>query len=53
MFRKRLLSLSTAARNQYKTLTFHDQINCETINYADVRLQIADFFLFLRDSVKK
>lgn len=53
MFRKRLLSLSSVVRNQYKIFTLHDQSNSKTINYADVRQKIIDLFLFLRDSLRR
>lgn len=53
IFRKHLLSLSSVIREQYKTFRSHDQSNCKTINYADIRHQISQFLLFLRDSIKR
>lgn len=53
IFRKHLLSLSSVIRDQYKTFRSHDQSNCKTINYADIRHQISEFLLFLRDNIKR
>lgn len=53
MFRKHLLSLSSIVRDQSKTFRYQDPSNCKTVNYADIRQQIVEFLLFLRDSVKR
>lgn len=52
-FRKHLLSLSSITRDQYKTFKSHDLSNCKTTNYEDIRRQMSEFFLFLRDSIKR
>ncbi|XP_025409386.1 protein MMS22-like, partial [Sipha flava] len=50
--KKNLLSLSSITRDQYKTFKSHNQINCKTVYYEDVRCQMSEFLLFLRDSIK-
>lgn len=52
MFRKQLLSLSSVTRDQYKTFRFQDQSSCK-IDYADIRQQITEFFLFLRNGLRR
>lgn len=53
MFRKYLLSLSSVVHDQHKIFRSHDQSNCKTLNYSNIRQQISEFLLFLRDSVKR
>jgi len=40
-------------RDQHKIFKVQDQSNFRTINYANIRRQISEFLLFLRDSVKR
>jgi len=53
MFRKHLLSLSSVVRDQHKTFRSHDQSNCKAINFSDVRHQISEFLIFLRDGLQR
>jgi len=53
MFRKHLLNISSVIHDQHKMFRSQGVSNCKTINYADVRQQISEFLLFLRDSIKR
>ncbi|XP_060866553.1 protein MMS22-like [Metopolophium dirhodum] len=53
MAKKHLLSLSSVVRDQYKTFRSHEQSNCKPINFSDIRHQISEFLIFLRDGLQR
>lgn len=53
MLRKHLLSLSSVVRDQYKTFRSHEQSNCKAINFSDIRQEISEFLIFLRDCLQR
>ncbi|XP_022169090.1 protein MMS22-like isoform X2 [Myzus persicae] len=53
MAKKHLLSLSSVVRDQYKTFRSHEQSNCKAINFSDIRQEISEFLIFLRDCLQR